>query len=114
VTGLMHNLELVRETGFEPAWCGTPNAPKAFASTYSATPAPMGRDRAFPITAFACLKLRLNKSMFGGLARTFSQRHGISLAAIGINLRWWSGGQGVSPLWPQVFKTTPRDKRISR
>ena len=38
--GLAQKSKLVRETGFEPAWCGAPNASKALASSHSATPAP--------------------------------------------------------------------------
>ena len=87
---LGQNLELVRETGFEPAWCVAPNAAKAFASPYSATPARLetGRDRQTPTTASSYFDSMLAG---GGRAKTLGQRHAIGLAAIGIVLRWWSG-----------------------
>lgn len=103
---LRHNLEVVREAGFEPAWCGPPNASRAFASTYSAIPAQLetGRDRRRPITASSYFN-----SMFGGLARTCSQRHEISLIAIGLP-PLVVGGQGLSSALAPKFLRTKRKR----
>lgn len=99
---LRHNLGLVREAGFEPAWCGPPNASRAFASTYSAIPAQLetGRDRRRPTTVPLFFD-----SMFGGLARTFSQRHKKSLIAIGSSPLVVRGQGVASTLAPNLFET---------
>lgn len=106
---LGQNLGLVREAGFEPAWCGPPNASRASASTYSAIPAQLGtgRDRRRPTTASSYFA-----SMFGGLARTFSQRQAISLIGIGTTLLCWSGVGSLAAIRPQKLRTKEKGPNL--